>query len=136
MGETLCYDEGKFPLASELAKLSDKKIATLLEVAEWIDCGYLQAMVDVMKEGAKKYEKDNWKLGTKFSRRTNSAMRHLLQFARGIDIDEETKCHHAAMVGVNMMMVFHWLVNQKGEDDRPSQSPHPKGNEGTVGSAF
>lgn len=101
--ETKCHDKGKLDL---------------LSIDEWLDSDFLLSMVEVLKQGAKKYEKDNWKKGTNWRKRLNSLRRHLLAFTNGEDIDAELGTDHLAMVAINAMMVWHWQKNNLGTDDR------------------
>ena len=104
--ETSVYDDGKLPVT---------------DIWDWLDEEFLLEMTEVMKAGAEKYEKDNWRLGTSFSKRLNSAQRHLIKFLRGKDNDKELGTNHLAMVAINCMMVYHWLKSGKGVDDRDAK---------------
>lgn len=119
--EMVCYDDGKPMILSSLVELSEDQIKIIMDIIHWIDLDFLASMVEVQKQSLKKYKKDNWKLGTKYSRRLNSAFRHLLKFAKGIDLDDELGTSHEAMVAINMMMVHYWKQHGKGQDDRPKK---------------
>ncbi len=118
LAKTLCYDEGKQPIMSLLSQYSDEELAVLLEAGDWIDISFLAEITKVMKKGADKYTKDNWRKGTNFSKRLNSAGRHLLKFSRGEDLDDELNTNHLANVAVNAMFVYYWQRMEKGLDDR------------------
>jgi len=117
--ETMVFDDGKFPLGVFLSKLSTEDLKKLDHIVEWLDLDFLSDVADVLVKGAEKYEKDNWKLGTNYSKRLNSAFRHIHALARGIDVDPEMDTFHEANAATNLMMINYWRRKGLGEDDRP-----------------
>jgi hypothetical protein len=97
--ETTKYDEGKpdFTLIPQEA---------LLEVAK------------VFTYGANKYSQDNYSLGTNYRRYIAAANRHINQWLRNQDIDEETQTNHLSNAIASLMMVLDNQLTNKGTDDR------------------
>lgn len=79
----------------------------------------LWALADVYTQGAKKYADNNWLKGMAWSRCFGSMMRHAWKFWRGEAIDEETGCHHMAMVAWNALALCTYDLRKIGTDDRP-----------------
>ena len=50
----------------------------------------------VCEVGAAKYAVGNYRLGESFTHYADCALRHLRKFMRGIQLDEESGCHHLA----------------------------------------
>lgn len=50
----------------------------------------------VCEVGAKKYSPGNYRLGAAYSNYADAALRHIRKFMRGIQLDEESGCHHLA----------------------------------------
>lgn len=72
-----------------------------------LDC--LEQIARVYTEGAKKYGDNNWKeLENGYERYKAALFRHLLEFEKGKEYDEETKCHHLAQVCWNSIALL-WL---------------------------
>lgn len=84
-----------------------------------IEPGFRLEMAKVLTRGAQKYARDNWKKGIPIQTGIlDSLERHLVAFEGGQELDEETGCHHLAMVAVNAMFAW-WLLKNKPEfDDR------------------
>ncbi len=84
----------------------------------------IEEIVKVLEFGAKKYARDNWKVGEgfKYSRTFNAIMRHMtaVMFRRE-DNDPETGLSHWAHVGCNVLFILHFVLNKdkyKNCDDR------------------
>lgn len=78
-------------------------------------------------KGEVKYPSDpdgtpNWSKGYAWSLSLNAAARHLAQFMGGEDIDSETGTPHTISVAWHMMALTHYLLNNKGTDDRWEKS--------------
>ncbi len=122
--ETLCYNEGKFEMATFLMGLSEDDMKKLEKIVTWLDLDFLYNCACIMedatkeKEGRNPYEKDNWKIGTKYLHRLNSLTRHLHKFLRGGTYDKKSGFPHLGHVMVNAMFVFYWQMHGVGEDDR------------------
>lgn len=73
----------------------------------------------VMMFGAKKYGKNNWRQGLAYSRLIDAALRHILAYADGEDLDPETGLPHLAHARCCMAM----LMGMPGAwDDRHHKS--------------
>lgn len=74
----------------------------------------LDAVLEILEFGAKKYDENNWMLLTDPKNRyENAAWRHLLAMARGEVDDPETGMRHAAHLGCNL--VFLTYLKQEGK---------------------
>lgn len=81
----------------------------------------IEALIELARVysiGAIKYEDDNWRKGMKWSRCIGSLERHMLLWRAGVAIDEDTKCHHLAMVAWNALTLLVYEINKIGTDDR------------------
>jgi hypothetical protein len=78
-------------------------------------------------KGKRKYDAFNWHKGLKYRRVLAAVARHWTLLNAGIDIDEETKCHHASAIrcGMGMLVTFH-LEGRKELDDRLQLSDEVK----------
>jgi hypothetical protein len=72
----------------------------------------------VMTFGAKKYNAFNWKGGIKYMRLINAALRHIIQFSEGEDIDPESGLHHLAHAGCCITMLLEMTMDRPDLDDR------------------
>jgi len=76
----------------------------------------VEEIVKVLEFGAKKYSRDNWKMGDgfKYSRTFNAIMRHMTAVMfRGEDKDPETGLSHWAHVGCNVLFILHFVLNKE-----------------------
>ena len=76
-------------------------------------------IVAVLEYGAGIYGKSNWKLGMKWTRCFDAAMRHLWAWFRGENVDPESGLPHLAHAAVNLMFIMDYGAMGAGEDDRP-----------------
>ena len=83
-----------------------------------IDFKSLEGMVRVLEMGAKKYSKDNWKLGMPVTQVCESLMRHLFAYMSGEDKDPESGESHMSHVLVNAMFVEYIMKERNEFDDR------------------
>jgi hypothetical protein len=69
---------------------------------------FLEELGDGLGFGASKYSDYNYKEGEGLSRSRlyASAMRHLLSYAKGEEIDEESGISHLTAVSINCMMIY------------------------------
>ncbi len=79
---------------------------------------FLLGMAEVMTKGEKKYGKNNWKKGNYTSVPYDSAMRHIMDWQKGISLDDETKDHHLFHAAVNLMMCWYYEQEYKDFDNR------------------
>lgn len=80
----------------------------------------LNELAKVYTKGAEKYGDRNWEKGMSWSRCFGSLCRHTWAFWRGEDYDEETGCHHLAMVAWNAFAILTYYLRKTGTDDRPT----------------
>ena len=78
----------------------------------------IEAMGRVLTFGAAKYEEHNWRKGMKWSKSLNSLKRHLLEFEKCNDKDEESGELHMAHVIVNAMFLIEYYYTHPELDDR------------------
>lgn len=91
---------------------TDKLRMDLLPV-EW-----MVELSNVLTEGAKKYDDNNWRKGMDWSRCIGSLYRHLTKWQSGITFDTETQCHHLAHVAWNALALMVYQMEGLGKDDR------------------
>ena len=77
----------------------------------------LVGAAEVMTYGAKKYAAHNWRQATTWNRYYDAAMRHLMAWQMGDDIDESGH-HHLDHALCSLMMLSSLVKTQTGEDDR------------------
>ena len=74
----------------------------------------VEDIVRVYTAGAKKYGPDKWQNLPDGIRRYKAALlRHLVEFDKGNEIDEETGCRHLAAVAWNAIAMLHISKQQK-----------------------
>ena len=74
----------------------------------------VEDIVRVYTAGAKKYGPDQWQNLPDGIRRYKAALlRHLVEFDKGNEIDEETGCRHLAQVCWNAIAMLHISKQQK-----------------------
>lgn len=65
--------------------------------------------------GAKKYADRNWEKGIPYMDSYAAAMRHLLQWASGVDEDEESGLQHLEQAALNLLMIA--TQTRRGRDE-------------------
>ena len=80
----------------------------------------IEAYVSILTVGATKYSDRNWEKGMSWSRCFASLMRHAWAWARGEDLDPETKLPHMAHVAWNALALVTYASRKIGTDDRPT----------------
>ena len=83
-----------------------------------IESKWLEGVAGVLAYGEKKYGRFNWKKGIETSRTYDAAMRHLLKWNDGVDLDEESGHSHLLHSAVNLMMLYITLQDNKEMDNR------------------
>lgn len=68
--------------------------------------------------GATKYTDNNWRKGFEWERLRGSAMRHLLAWSKGEDLDPESGLSHLAHLGACVAMLITHEKLGYGEDNR------------------
>lgn len=84
-----------------------------------LDPAFIMGLGEVLTAARSKYEEGNWMKPTKFSTPYESAMRHLMKFWDGTELDEETGKHHLLHAATNLMFLYYHSQNgEEGSDDR------------------
>jgi len=78
----------------------------------------MEELAKVREFGAKKYQRNDWMKGFKYTRSIDAALRHLMAINSGENIDEESQCYHAACVIANMEHLLHDMLYRPQNDDR------------------
>ena len=80
----------------------------------------LMAISEVLATGARKYDDNNWMHTPGYSRYYGAALRHLLAWWGGEDLDPETGLHHLAHAGCCVLFMLELIErNRLDIDDRP-----------------
>lgn len=89
----------------------DKKLRwDLLPLSE------IEDIVKVYTAGAEKYGENQWQTLTDGINRYKAALlRHLVEFDKGNEIDEDTQCRHLAQVAWNAIAMLHLSKKLKTE---------------------
>ena len=72
----------------------------------------------VMAYGEKKYGRDNWRKGFAYSRLLDAALRHILSYNDGEDLDSETGISHLAHARCCLGFLIEQEVTHPELDDR------------------
>lgn len=83
----------------------------------------LDAVAEVLRYGAKKYEVRGWEKGMAWGRLLGAAMRHLAAWARGNYRDSESQLPHLAHAACCVLMLLALTMRGVGTDDRDRESP-------------
>lgn len=68
----------------------------------------IEDIVKVYTEGAKKYGPNSWQnLENGYERYKAAMFRHLLEYEKGNEYDEETGCRHLAQAAWNLIAMLH-----------------------------
>jgi hypothetical protein len=79
----------------------------------------LEELAKVYTYGCIKYDDDNWRKGMKWRKNViGSLKRHLEKWIRGEKLDEESNCHHLAMVIWQCCCLMEYERCGVGQDDR------------------
>lgn len=81
---------------------------------------FIEALGQHYAVGAAKYSERNWEKGMSWSRCYASAMRHLLAFWGGEEIDAETGTPHVVSAAWNLAALHWYGLHRAGTDDRPN----------------
>lgn len=76
-------------------------------------------IVKVHNHGAAKYEDRNWEGGMHYSRMWAAAIRHLVQFWSGEELDSKSGLPHLAHAGCMVLFLLSHTLRDIGTDDRP-----------------
>jgi hypothetical protein len=86
----------------------------------------LLAEAAVLAFGAQKYDAHNWRKGMRWSRLGDAAMRHLLAWLDGEDLDPETGLSHLAHLRCCAGFLLNYAEHGVGEDDRHPRVVDPR----------
>ena len=79
----------------------------------------IDEIAKVYTYGCIKYDDDNWRKGLKWRKLVVGPLqRHLNKWLRGEKIDEESNCHHLAMVVWQCIALMMYEKYSVGQDDR------------------
>lgn len=78
----------------------------------------IEEVAKIFSFGAQKYNDWNWTKGFPWLQPYASAMRHLLAWHRGEDLDSESGLPHLAHAIVNLAMLLHYSKYKIGQDNR------------------
>ena len=81
----------------------------------------LEDIAEVLTIGARKYDDHNWRKGFDWSRVYDSLQRHLSDWKKGIDLDEETSKKHLAHAGCCLLFLLEFSHSGAGVDDRVNE---------------
>ena len=85
----------------------------------------LWAIVEVLTDGAEKYNDRNWEKGIDFGRVYAALFRHLMKWWNSQDIDPDSGALHLAHVATNALFLLHYALNRETYikyDNRPKAS--------------
>lgn len=78
---------------------------------------FLLALAEHYGKGARKYEDRNWELGYKWSLSYDAHSRHMNQWLRGEDNDQETGSNHLIAAIWHLIALYIYQLRKKGTDD-------------------
>lgn len=78
----------------------------------------LLELAKVLGHGADTYGPDNWRLGMNWRRYYGAALRHLMAWEQGIDVDEGSGQLHLACAMASLMFLVESHIRGMGTDDR------------------
>lgn len=82
-----------------------------------VDFESLTPLVEVLEFGAKKYSRDNWKIGLDRDEILDSMFRHMVKLLSGEEFDEESKLHHIGHIMANAKFYsYHHYLNKKTDE--------------------
>lgn len=71
----------------------------------------IEEIVKVYTAGAKKYGPNKWQnLDNGYERYKAAAFRHILEYEKGHEFDEETGCRHLAQAAWNLIACLHFSM--------------------------
>ena len=86
---------------------------------ELLPIGPLMGAAEVFTLGAQKYAERNWEKGMRWGRLYASLLRHLWEWWRGRDFDQETGKHHLDHATCCLLMLRQTVQERGDLDDRP-----------------
>lgn len=92
-----------------------------------------EALLEVGKVftyGAAKYPRDNFRIGTIWSRYADALARHFNAWLLREDADTETGINHLAHIAANAMILLVMQIGNLGTDDRPTYGTKQESDRG------
>lgn len=83
----------------------------------------LEAEARVLDFGAKKYGRHNWCGGMDHSRMSDAALRHILAYIDGEEVDPESGEDHLAHARCCLGFLIEYRAKKTGKDDRRGAAP-------------
>lgn len=77
----------------------------------------------VLRHGATKYGRHNWRAGMAWSRVFDATLRHLLAWNEGEDCDLESGLNHLAHAACDLLFLLEYTHSCPDLDDRHQQTP-------------
>ena len=106
------------PMNSKESPTGGKKADLGKRRLDLLDPLALNGIADVLTFGATKYGDRNWEQGIEWSRVYGAALRHLLAFWGGEDLDPETGLPHVDHAACNIHFLARYIRTHKNLDDR------------------
>ena len=111
------YKETKISNPKELVGVKKIPMSTL-------SCPVIMEMALGMQEGSLKYGRHNYRVaGVSASMYYDAAMRHLMAWWEGEDIDPESGVSHVIKAMTSLCVLRDGMIQDKWTDDRPITSP-------------
>ena len=90
-----------------------------------LPCGPMMEIGLAMMEGGRKYGAHNYRnMGVRFSVYYDAAMRHLMDWWEGEDIDPDSGIHHLMKATACLVVVRDSMLMGNCDDDRPLSYPN------------
>lgn len=91
-------------------------------MVELVPAEMIEALARPLTYGAKKYDAFNWEKGIPYLTSYAAAMRHLLSWRKGVDIDDESGLRHIEQAMLNLGMIVTQTERKRDDlDDRPKK---------------
>jgi len=78
----------------------------------------MRGLADVLAFGAEKYQANGWRSGMEWSRYVSAAMRHIMAWNDGEDVDPESGLSHLDHAACCLMFLSEFEKTGNGTDDR------------------
>ena len=102
-------------MSEQVSKKNDRTDGKLMW--ELLPLQDIEDVVKVYTEGAKKYGPNNWQnLDNGYQRYKAALFRHLVEYEKGNEFDEETGCRHLAQVVWNAIALLH--ISKENKDGK------------------
>ena len=103
----IVFEDITIPMCSTKSVKNDRKDNKLRW--ELLPLEDIEDLVKVYTKGAEKYGENNWQnLEDGYRRYKAAAFRHILEYEKGNEFDEETGCRHLAQAAWNLLACLHF----------------------------